>query len=102
MRFDFHQTPCARLSLVPASPQPQKVRFAPDPALEGNGFEPLVPRRKKKRSSGRSTPRVRLGPQGEKRAKPCPLLREPEHNTPAASYSGIACRQALQDYGHFP
>src|SRR6516164_10737621 len=57
---------------------------------------------RKKASSGSSTPRVRLGPQGDKRAKPCSLLREPEHNIPAASHSGIACRQALQDYRHFP
>jgi hypothetical protein len=27
-----------------ASSQPQKIRFAPDSALEGNGFEPSVPR----------------------------------------------------------
>jgi len=77
-------------------------RWFADSSLEGNGFEPLVPRRRKKASSGSSTPRVRLGPQGDKGAKPCPLLREPEHNIPAASYSGIACRQALQDYRHFP
>jgi hypothetical protein len=57
---------------------------------------------RKKASSGSSTPRVRLGPQGDKRAKPCSLLREPEHNIPAASHSGIACRQALHDYRHFP
>ena len=73
-----------------------------DSPLEGTGFEPLVPRRKKKASSGSSTPRVRLGRQGDKGAKPCSLLREPEHNIPAASYSGIACRQALQDYRHIP
>src|SRR6516225_7602121 len=73
-----------------------------DSPLEGTGFEPLVPRRKKKASSGSSTPRVRFGRQGDKGAKPRSLLREPEHNIPAASYSGIACRQALQDYRHFP
>src|SRR5262249_41776972 len=28
-----------------ASSQPQKVRFVRDPALEGDGFEPLVPQR---------------------------------------------------------
>ena len=57
---------------------------------------------KKKASSGSSTPRVRLGPQRDKGAKPCSLLREPENNIPAAPCSGIACRQALQDYRHFP
>jgi len=31
---------------------------SPDSLLEGTGFEPLVPRRKKKASSGSSTPRV--------------------------------------------
>jgi len=62
----------------------QGHRFAMDSLLEGTGFEPLVPRRKtclrpgeqKKASSSSSTPRMRLGPQGDRGAKPYSLLRE--------------------------
>jgi hypothetical protein len=53
-----------------------------DPPLAG---EP------KKASSGSSTPRMRLGPQGDRGAKPAPFYESAEPNIPAASYCGMAC-----------
>jgi hypothetical protein len=46
---------------------------------------------RKKASSGSSTPRMRLGPQGDKGAKPAPFYECPEPNIPAAWYCGTAC-----------
>jgi hypothetical protein len=53
--------------------------------------DPLLAGEPKKASSGSSTPRMRLGPQGDRGAKPAPLLRERGANIPAASYCGMAC-----------
>jgi hypothetical protein len=69
----------------PRLPRPTcRIKLPVDSLLEGTGFEPLVPHRKtclrpgeqKKASSSSSTPRMRPGPQGDREAKPCSLLRE--------------------------
>ena len=36
-------------------------------------------------------PRMRLGPQGDRGAKPVPLYESAEPNIPAVSYWGMAC-----------
>ena len=49
---------------------------------------------KKKASSCRSTPSMRLGPQGDRGAKPAPFYESAEPNIAAASYVGWPARQA--------
>jgi hypothetical protein len=54
--------------------------------------DPLLVGEPKKASSGSSTPRMRLGPQGDRGAEPAPFYESAEPNIPAASHRGMACR----------
>jgi hypothetical protein len=73
--------------------------FAPDSPLEGDGFEPLVPRRKtrfwpvsqKKRRAVARRQGWGLAHRGTEEPSQLPFHESVETNIPAASYCGMAC-----------
>src|SRR5580704_6099411 len=70
---------------------PGATRPALGKTLGPSPKDPLLAGEPKKASSGSSTPRVRLSPQGDRGAKPAPFYESAEPNIPAASYCGMAC-----------
>jgi hypothetical protein len=85
----------ARPTCDPGRPKSGSQRTRPwretDSTLGPSPKDPLLAGEPKKASSGSSTPRMRLGPQGDRGAKPAPFYESVEANIPAASYCGMAC-----------
>jgi hypothetical protein len=68
-----------------------QVEYATDLVFRSAGTLRPLYEHLARESSGSSTPRMRLGPQGDRGAKPAPFYESAEPNIPAASYCGMAC-----------
>src|ERR1700720_1847615 len=88
----------ARPTCDPGRPKSGSQRTRPwretDSTLGPSPKDPLLAGEPKKASSTSSTPRMRLGPQGDRGTKPAPFYESAEPNIPAASYAGWPARQA--------